>query len=63
MSLRAARFSPAKAHDSVSAAAWGFGLTLLGLAAAVIILGAVFPKFFGPGLNPSGLGFPQFSLG
>ena len=55
--MRAARFSPAKAQDSVSAAAWGFGLTLLGLAAAVI-LRAVFPKFFGPGLSPPALGLP-----
>jgi hypothetical protein len=57
MSLRAARFSPVKPHDPISAAAW-FGLALLGAAVAVIMLGAVFPKFFGPDFNLSGLGFP-----
>jgi hypothetical protein len=58
MSLRAAKFSPVKPHDWVSNGAWGFGLALLGAAVAIIMLGAVFPKFFGPGFNPSGLRFP-----
>lgn len=58
MSLRAARFPPVEVDDNVSAALWRFGLTLLGVAVAVIMLGAVFPKFFNPGFNPSVLGLP-----
>jgi hypothetical protein len=46
MSLQAARFSPP--DETVSTATWRFGLTLLGLAVAVIMLGAVFPKIFNP---------------
>ena len=57
MSLQAARFYSPKADDTVSAAPWSFGLTLLGIAVAVIIPGAIFPEFFGAGLSQSGLGF------
>ena len=59
MSLQAARFSPP--DDTVSTATWSFGLALLGLAVAVILLGAVLPEIFAPGLNQSGLGVPLFS--
>jgi len=56
MSLQAARFSPP--DDTISTANWSFGLALLGLAVAVIMLGAVFPEIFDPSLNQSGLGVP-----
>jgi hypothetical protein len=58
MSLQAARFSPPKLDKTVSTATWSCGLTLLGLAVAVIMLGAVLPEIFDPGLNQSGLGLP-----
>ena len=58
MSLRCDSFSPQKPDDSVSAAGCGLGLTLLGVAVAAIMLGAVFPEFFDPGFNQSGFGFP-----
>ena len=47
-----------KADDISSTAPWSFGLALLGIAVAVMILGAIFPEFFDSGLNQSGLGFP-----
>lgn len=58
MSLRADGFSPVEDDDTASAAPWGVGLTLLGVAVSVIMLGAVFPEFFRAGLDLSDLGFP-----
>ena len=58
MLLHPARFCPPKADDISSTAPWSFGLALLGIAVAVMILGAIFPEFSNSGLNQSGLGFP-----
>jgi hypothetical protein len=46
--------SPENADTLVPAARWRFAFVLLGLAAALIILGAVFPGFFAGGLNHFG---------
>jgi len=46
--------SAENAGKIVSAVPWRFALVLLGLAAALIILGAVFPGFFAGGFNHFG---------
>jgi hypothetical protein len=50
----AAVVSSESAGNNVPAVPWQFGLLLLGLAAALIILGAVFPGFFAGGFNHFG---------
>jgi hypothetical protein len=46
--------SAENADKIVSAVPWRFALVLLGLAAALIILGAVFPGLFAGGFNHFG---------
>jgi hypothetical protein len=48
---RSFRAVVSNADNIVSAAPWRFALVLLGLAAALIIVGAVFPEFFAGGFN------------
>jgi hypothetical protein len=50
----AAVVSSENADALVPAARWRFAFVLLGSAAALIILGAVFPGFFADGLNHFG---------
>jgi hypothetical protein len=61
MQTTLARSFPAvvsNADKIVSAAPWRFALVLLGLAAAMIILGAVFPGFFAGDFNHFGFDTP-----
>jgi len=41
-----------KVKDAVPAAKWPYELLLLGLAAALIVVGAIFPDFFCGDLGP-----------
>jgi hypothetical protein len=41
-----------KVKDGVPASKWPFGVLLLGLAAALVLLGAIFPDFFCGDLGP-----------
>jgi len=41
-----------KVKDAVPAAKWPLGVLLLGLAAALIVVGAIFPDFFCGDLGP-----------